>query len=104
MNLFDRLLYRRLCNEQPADGGAAPAPSEPAAPVADAPAPAVDRAKPEAISNSPVLKVTNLSTTNQLMVKSQRISLLKKKSRSRKARRRNTNSKQVKASSWTLKH
>lgn len=31
MNLFDRLLHRRLCNEQPADGGAAPAPSEPAA-------------------------------------------------------------------------
>ncbi|HBR0871262.1 TPA: peptidase [Klebsiella pneumoniae] len=47
MNLFDRLLYRRLCNEQPADGGAAPAPSEPAASVADAPAPAVDQAKPE---------------------------------------------------------
>ncbi|MGK3325352.1 peptidase, partial [Escherichia coli] len=25
MNLFERLLYRRLCNEQPVDGGAAPA-------------------------------------------------------------------------------
>ncbi|ECG3547392.1 peptidase [Salmonella enterica] len=47
MNLFDRLLHRRLCNEQPADGGAAPAPSEPSAPAADAPAPAVDPAKPE---------------------------------------------------------
>ncbi|ELH6290415.1 peptidase [Escherichia coli] len=47
MNLFDRLLHRRLCNEQPADGGAAPAPSEPAAPAADAPAPAGDPAKPE---------------------------------------------------------
>ncbi|MEP9339133.1 peptidase [Enterobacter kobei] len=47
MNLFDRLLHRRLCNEQPADGGAAPAPSEPAAPAADAPAPADDPAKPE---------------------------------------------------------
>ncbi|ELO4293843.1 peptidase [Escherichia coli] len=47
MNLFDRLLHRRLCNEQPADGGAAPAPSEPAAPAADAPAPAADQAKPE---------------------------------------------------------
>lgn len=45
MNLFDRLLHRRLCNEQPADGGAAPAPSEPAAPAADAPA--GDPAKPE---------------------------------------------------------
>lgn len=30
MNLFERLLYRRLCNEQPADGGAAPAASAPA--------------------------------------------------------------------------
>ncbi|HCR1946484.1 TPA: peptidase [Enterobacter kobei] len=47
MNLFERLLHRRLCNEQPADGGAAPAPSEPAAPAADAPAPAADPAKPE---------------------------------------------------------
>lgn len=47
MNLFDRLLHRRLCNEQPADGGAAPAPSEPTAPAAEAPAPAGDPAKPE---------------------------------------------------------
>lgn len=35
MNLFERLLYRRLCNEQPVDGGAAPAASEPAAPAGD---------------------------------------------------------------------
>lgn len=47
MNLFERLLHRRLCNEQPADGGAAPAPSEPSAPAADAPAPAADPEKPE---------------------------------------------------------
>ncbi|WP_318587792.1 peptidase [Enterobacter hormaechei] len=47
MNLFERLLHRRLCNEQPADGGAAPAPSEPSAPAADAPSPAADPAKPE---------------------------------------------------------
>lgn len=47
MNLFDRLLHRRLCNEQPADGGAAPAPSESSAPAADAPAPAADPAKTE---------------------------------------------------------
>ncbi|EAN7682880.1 peptidase [Salmonella enterica] len=47
MNLFERLLHRRLCNEQPADGGAAPAPSEPAAPATDAPAHADDPAKPE---------------------------------------------------------
>lgn len=47
MNLFERLLHRRLCNEQPADGGAAPAPSEPSAPADDAPAPAADPAKPE---------------------------------------------------------
>lgn len=53
MNLFDRLLHRRLCNEQPADGGAAPAPSEPAAPAADAPAPAADPAKPEGDKSQP---------------------------------------------------
>lgn len=47
MNLFERLLHRRLCNEQPADGGAAPAPADPSAPAADAPAPAADPAKPE---------------------------------------------------------
>ncbi|WP_417647858.1 peptidase [Enterobacter hormaechei] len=47
MNLFDRLLHRRLCNEQPADGGAAPAQSEQTAPAADAPASAADQAKPE---------------------------------------------------------
>ena len=47
MNLFERLLHRRLCNEQSADGGAAPAPSEPSAPAADAQAPAADPAKPE---------------------------------------------------------
>lgn len=53
MNLFDRLLHRRLCNEQPADGGAAPAPSEPAAPAAEAPAPAGDPAKPEGAKPQP---------------------------------------------------
>jgi len=47
MNLFERLLHRRLCNEQPADGGAAPAQSEQTAPAAEAPAPAGDPAKPE---------------------------------------------------------
>lgn len=47
MNLFDRLLHRRLCNEQPADGGAAPAASEPAASTGDNPAPAGDQDKPE---------------------------------------------------------
>ncbi|MCI1184663.1 peptidase [Escherichia coli] len=47
MNLFERLLHRRLCNEQPADGGDAPASSEPAAPAGDAQAPAGDQAKPE---------------------------------------------------------
>lgn len=53
MNLFERLLHRRLCNEQPTDGGAAPAPSEPSAPVSDAPAPAVDPAKPEGDKQQP---------------------------------------------------
>ncbi|EAW6820244.1 peptidase [Salmonella enterica subsp. enterica serovar Typhimurium] len=47
MNLFDRLLHRRLCNEQPADGGAAPAASEPASSTGDNPAPAGDPDKPE---------------------------------------------------------
>lgn len=47
MNLFERLLHRRLCNEQPVDGGAAPAPSEPSAPASGAPSPAADPAKPE---------------------------------------------------------
>lgn len=47
MNLFERLLHRRLCNEQPADGGAAPAPSEPSAPAGDNPAPAADPEQPE---------------------------------------------------------
>ncbi|EJJ1122531.1 peptidase [Escherichia coli] len=46
MNLFDRLLHRRLCNEQPADGGAAPAPSEPAAPAADPAKPEGDKPQP----------------------------------------------------------
>lgn len=55
MNLFERLLYRRLCNEQPADGGAAPAASEPAAqapagndaPATDPATPAEEPGKPE---------------------------------------------------------
>lgn len=34
MTLFERLLHRRLCNEQPTDGGAAPAASEPSEPSA----------------------------------------------------------------------
>lgn len=53
MNLFERLLHRRLCNEQPADGGAAPAPSEPSAPASDSPAPAADPAKPEGDKQQP---------------------------------------------------
>lgn len=47
MNLFERLLYRRLCNEQPADGGAAPAASEPATTTGDNPAPAGEPAQKE---------------------------------------------------------
>ncbi|HFD9077355.1 TPA: peptidase [Salmonella enterica] len=46
MNLFERLLHRRLCNEQPADGGAAPAPSEPSAPAADPAKPEGDKPQP----------------------------------------------------------
>ncbi|EMO3782338.1 hypothetical protein AF48_02736 [Klebsiella aerogenes MGH 62] len=47
MNLFERLLYRRLCNEQPADGGTAPAASEPAAPAGDPSTPASEPAQQE---------------------------------------------------------
>ncbi len=55
MNLFERLIYRRLCNEQPADGGAAPAASEPAAqsptgndaPATDPATPTEEPGKPE---------------------------------------------------------
>jgi len=54
MNLFERLLYRRLCNEQPADGGAAPAASEPAAQSpAGNEAPATDPANPTGESEKP---------------------------------------------------
>lgn len=53
MNLFERLLHRRLCNEQPADGGAAPAPSESSAPAGDAPTPGADPAKPEGDKQQP---------------------------------------------------
>ncbi|MFA2493517.1 peptidase [Escherichia coli] len=55
MNLFERLIYRRLCNEQPADGGSAPAASEPAAqspagndaPATEPATPAEESGKPE---------------------------------------------------------
>lgn len=52
MNLFERLMYRRLCNEQPADGGAAPAAaSEPAPESGDNPA--GNHASSEAASDAP---------------------------------------------------
>ncbi|ECA0162719.1 peptidase [Salmonella enterica subsp. enterica] len=53
MNLFERLLYRRLCNEQPADGGAAPAASEPAPGTGDNPAPAGEPAQKEGEAPQP---------------------------------------------------
>ncbi|MBE4833272.1 peptidase [Enterobacter cloacae complex sp. P47BA] len=53
MNLFERLLHRRLCNEQPADGGAAPAPSEPSAPAADPAKPEGDKQQPGAEGDKP---------------------------------------------------
>lgn len=53
MTLFERLMYRRLCNEQPADGGAAPAAaSEPAPATGDNPA--GNPASTEAASDAPV--------------------------------------------------
>ena len=53
MNLFERLLYRRLCNEQSVDGGAAPAASEPAPATGDNPAPAGDQAPKEGDTPQP---------------------------------------------------
>lgn len=53
MNLFDRLLHRRLCNEQPADGGANPAPSEPTAATGDNPAPTGEHAQAEGDKSQP---------------------------------------------------
>ncbi|HCB1653157.1 TPA: peptidase [Citrobacter farmeri] len=53
MNLFERLLYSRLCNEQPADGGAAPAASEPASAAGDNPAPAGEPAPKEGDTPQP---------------------------------------------------
>lgn len=53
MNLFERLLYRRLCNEQPADGGAAPAASEPATTTGDNPAPSGEPAQKEGEAPQP---------------------------------------------------
>lgn len=54
MNLFERLIYRRLCTEQPADGGAAPAASEPAAQApAGNEAPVTDPANPTGESGNP---------------------------------------------------
>lgn len=53
MNLFERLLYRRLCNEQPADGGAAPAASEPAETTGDNPATAGEPAQKEGETPQP---------------------------------------------------
>lgn len=53
MNLFERLLYSRLCNEQPADGGAAPATSEPASAAGDNPAPAGEPAPKEGDASQP---------------------------------------------------
>lgn len=60
MNLFERLMFRRLCSEQPPEGGAAPAASEPAPTPSDTPAepaPAVpepgEPAKPEPDDGKP---------------------------------------------------
>lgn len=57
MSLFERLLYRRLCNEQPVDGGAAPAASEPSAHAGDNPAPAGDPSQQEDDKPQPVVDV-----------------------------------------------
>ncbi|MDF6396825.1 peptidase, partial [Escherichia coli] len=54
MNLFERLLYRRLCNEQQVDGGAAPAASEPSTHAGDNPAPVGDPSQQEGDKPQPV--------------------------------------------------
>ncbi|EPV0628789.1 peptidase [Citrobacter koseri] len=53
MNLFERLLYSRLCNEQSVDGGAVPAASEPAPAAGNNPAPADDPAPKEGDTPQP---------------------------------------------------
>lgn len=98
MNLFERLLHRRLCNEQPADGGAAPAASEPSAPGTGS-APQGDQPAQQDGENPSVDGEGHQEKTENRDGEQQK----PRKSRSRKARRRNTNSVQVKASSWTLK-
>ena len=54
MNLFERLLYRRLCNEQPVDGGAAPAASETVSACGDNPVPVGDPSQQEGDKPQPV--------------------------------------------------
>ncbi|HIB9048869.1 TPA: peptidase [Raoultella planticola] len=54
MNLFERLMYRRLHNEQLPDGGAASAASEPAAPAVDAPQLVADPADKPAVEGDDV--------------------------------------------------
>ena len=66
MNLFERLLHRRLCNEQPVDGGAAPAASEPSAPAGDNPAPVGDPSQQEGDKPQPLLMAINLLMTKSL--------------------------------------
>ena len=102
MNLFERLLHRRLCNEQPADGGAAPAPSEPSAPAADAPAPAADPAKPEGDKPQPGAE-GDKPQDEKPADGDKPADKLMTKNRSRKALRRNMSSRLVKALSWIPK-
>ncbi|EAN4946459.1 peptidase [Salmonella enterica] len=64
MNLFERLLYRRLCNEQPADGGAAPAASEPATTTGDNLAPAGEPAQKEGETLQPGAEGDNPAEEN----------------------------------------
>lgn len=66
MNLFERLLYRRLCNEQPVDGGAASAASEPSAPAGDTLLQLVIHHNRKVISHNLLLMAINLLMTKSL--------------------------------------
>ncbi|WFF17814.1 hypothetical protein P5P93_24635 [Klebsiella pneumoniae] len=98
MNLFERLLHRRLCNEQLADGGAAPAASEPSAPGTGS-APQGDQPAQQDGENPSVDGEGHQEKTGE----PGRRAAKPRESRSRKARREIRIPVQVKASSWTLK-
>jgi hypothetical protein len=71
MNLFERLLHRRLCNEQPADGGRCTGTVCASSTCCRSSAACSEPAKPEGDKPQPALKVTSLRKISPLMVISQ---------------------------------